>query len=190
MMDINKLRRLALDGDLAAMQAIVIHLEQVEKERDDLHTAMLCMERTPYEIIGKILTEVMDIAVSNGADSRSMPDEYVEVAAWLCGIPAQPTPSFADAYCGAMEEIAIWKKRALEAEDLNRKFIAEINGPTHMGEPPQPAQSVPDGWQLVPIDPTDEMLRAIRRQRSGARKGCGDRADWKAWLAAAPKVKL
>ena len=100
MMDINKLRRLALDGDLAAMQAIVIRLEQVEKERDDLHAAMLCMERTPYEIIGKILTEVMDIAVSNGADSRSMPDEYVEVAAWLCGIPAQPTPSVPENYFG------------------------------------------------------------------------------------------
>ena len=37
--------------------------------------------------IEKILTEVMDIAAANGADSRSMPDEYVEVAAWLCGIP-------------------------------------------------------------------------------------------------------
>ena len=73
-MMVNKLHRLALDGDLAAMQAIVIHLEQVEKERDDLRAAMLCMERPPYEIIGKILTEVMDIAVSNGADSRSMPD--------------------------------------------------------------------------------------------------------------------
>ena len=35
-MDINKLRSLALDGDLAAMQAIIIHLERVEKERDDL----------------------------------------------------------------------------------------------------------------------------------------------------------
>jgi len=57
---------------------------------------------------------------------------------------AQPAPSFADAYQGAMEEAAIWKKRALEAEDLNRKLIAEINGPTHMGEP---APSVPDGWQ-------------------------------------------
>ena len=68
-MMVNKLRRLALDGDLAAMQAIVIHLEQVEKERDDLRAAMLCMERPPYEIIGKILTEVMDIAVSNGADA-------------------------------------------------------------------------------------------------------------------------
>ena len=48
-------------------------------------------------------------------------------------VSAQPAPSFADAYRGAMEEVAIWKKRALEAEDMNRKFIAEINGPTHMG---------------------------------------------------------
>ena len=105
------------------------------------------------------------------------------------GGPAQPAPSFADAYQGAMEEVAIWKKRALEAEDLNRKFVAEINGPTYMGGPAQPAPSVPDGWKLVPIEPTDEMLRAIRAQRSGARKGRGDRADWKAWLAAAPEAK-
>lgn len=100
MMDINKLRRLALDGDLAAMQAIVIHLERVEKERDELRAAMLHMERPPYGAIGKILTEVMDIAVSNGADSRSMPDEYVEVAAWLCGIPAQNAPSAPENYFG------------------------------------------------------------------------------------------
>ena len=48
---------------------------------------------------------------------------------------AQPTPSFADAYQGAMEEVAIWKRRALEAEALNRKFVAELNGPMHIGEP-------------------------------------------------------
>ena len=29
-----------------------------------------------------------------------MPDEYVEVAAWLCGIPAQPTPSVLENYFG------------------------------------------------------------------------------------------
>ena len=46
-----------------------------------------------------------------------------------------------------MEEAAIWKKRALEAEDMNRKFIAEINGPTHMGEPAQPASKRVDGWR-------------------------------------------
>ena len=53
---------------------------------------------------------------------------------------------FSDAYQGAMEEVAIWKRRALEAEDLNRKFIAEINGPAYMGEPAQPAPSIPEGW--------------------------------------------
>lgn len=47
----------------------------------------------PREAIEKMLTQLMDIAVSNGANSVSMPDEYVEVAAWLCGIPAQPAPS-------------------------------------------------------------------------------------------------
>ena len=47
------------------------------------------MKRAAYAAISKILTEVMDIAVANGANSRSMPDEYVEVAAWLCGVPAQ-----------------------------------------------------------------------------------------------------
>ena len=66
----------------------------------DLLAAMLCMERTPYEIIGKILTEVMNIAVANGANSISMPDEYVEVAAWLCGMPTQNVPNVSENYFG------------------------------------------------------------------------------------------
>lgn len=41
----------------------------------------------PISEISKILTDAMDTACANGADSRSMPDEYVAVAAWLCGIP-------------------------------------------------------------------------------------------------------
>ena len=53
--------------------------------------AQLAMS-VPREAIEKMLTQLMDIAVSNGANSVSMPDEYVEVAAWLCGIPAQPAP--------------------------------------------------------------------------------------------------
>ena len=35
---------------------------------------------TERDLVKKILTEVMDIAAAIGADSRSMPDEYVEVA--------------------------------------------------------------------------------------------------------------
>ncbi len=52
----------------------------------------------PREAIEKMLTQLMDIAVSNGANSIPMPDEYVEVAAWLCGIPAQPAPSVPDGF--------------------------------------------------------------------------------------------
>lgn len=73
----------------------------------------------------------------------SINDEIYDGAQWMAAQKppapkdngAQPVPSFADAYQGAMEEVAIWKKRALEAEDLNRKFIAEINGPMLVGEP-------------------------------------------------------
>lgn len=39
MIDINELRRLALDGDLAAMQEIVLRLEAAEKERDNANAA-------------------------------------------------------------------------------------------------------------------------------------------------------
>ena len=49
------------------------------------------------------------------------------------------------AYIGAQEDIAIWKRRALEAEEkfrsestVSARFASELNaenGPTHMGEP-------------------------------------------------------
>mgnify|MGYP003603247474 CR=1 FL=1 len=52
-----------------------------------------------------------------------------------------------DAYCGAREDLAIWKRRALEAEEKLRaesaatsRLVSELNaenGPTHMGEPAQ-----------------------------------------------------
>lgn len=89
---------------------------------------------------------------------------------------AQPAPSFADAYQGAMEEVAIWKKRALEAEDLNRKFVAEINGPTHMGEPVQNEPSVPED-----VMRDAERYRYLRARDEGtAGVGC--------WLEAKGRV--
>ena len=63
-------------------------LEAAEKERDELRAKIEEMKGyPPYVAIGKILTEAMDIATANGANSVSIPNEYVEVAAWLCGIP-------------------------------------------------------------------------------------------------------
>lgn len=90
---------------------------------------------------------------------------------------AQPAPSFADAYQGAMEEVAIWKKRALEAEDLNRKFVAEINGPTYMGEPAQPAPSVP------------ELIESLRCACNYIDKLGGVSQQYRAMLAAVPEAK-
>ena len=55
--------------------------------------------------------------------------------------------SLTDAYCGAREDLAIWRRRALEAEEKLRtesaassRLVSELNaenGPTHMGEPAQ-----------------------------------------------------
>lgn len=57
----------------------------------------------------------------------------------------EPHKDLADAYCGAREDLAIWKKRALEAEselrneiDSSHRLISELNaqnGPSHMGDP-------------------------------------------------------
>ena len=109
------------------------------------------------EKIQEALREQQEINLSDPAVQRRLAAQWGYVPAG-----AQPAPNFADAYQGAMEEAAIWKKRALEAEDLNRKFIAEINGPTHMGEPAQPTPSVPDGWKLVPSVP-DDLVRGSAR---------------------------
>ncbi len=42
------------------------------------------MKPTPMKEIGMMLGWLMDMAVENGANSVSMPDEYVAVAHFLC----------------------------------------------------------------------------------------------------------
>lgn len=66
--------------------------------------------------------------------------------------PPEQQQDFSDAYQGAREDLAIWKKRALAAEELNRKFIAGINGQTFMGEPAQE----PVAWNV--IDPLGKVV--------------------------------
>lgn len=61
---------------------------------DDYQSALsICSgERgIPVGAIDTLLAQAMEIAVKNGANSVSMPDEYVEIAAWLCGVPARAT---------------------------------------------------------------------------------------------------
>ena len=48
------------------------------------------------------------------------------------------------------------------------------------------AGSVPEGWQLVPIEPTEKMLKASAGQYVNGRYGY-DLAKYRAMLAAAPQ---
>ncbi|EIW3887959.1 DUF551 domain-containing protein [Klebsiella pneumoniae] len=70
---------------------------------------------------------------------------------------AQPLPvvngEYGDAYQGAREDLAIWKRRALEAEEsvrrleqINDHLVKEAQGESRMGEPviAQPAPVVPE----------------------------------------------
>ena len=49
---------------------------------------------------------------------------------------------------------------------------------------PDAGKMVPDGWQLVPVEPTLEMISAATRDSVGF----GTRAAYQAMLAAAPKL--
>jgi hypothetical protein len=68
----------------------------------------------------------------------------------LAPVSAQQ-PDMSDAYVGAREDLAVWKKRALEAEESCRRMTAALNaenGPTFMGEPvsAQQGAAVAAGW--------------------------------------------
>ena len=66
---------------MAKLEAAEQGKRKISEECDRLGVKIEVMKgHPPYASIDKILTEVMDIAAANGADSRSMPDEYVEVA--------------------------------------------------------------------------------------------------------------
>ena len=75
-----------------------------------------------------------------------------------------------DAYCGAREDLAIWKRRALEAEEKLRtesaassRLVSELNaenGPTHMGEPALQHNPLSYDEVLEAIDKTTMALRA------------------------------
>ncbi len=63
-----------------------------------------------------------------------------------------------------------------------RAVIAMVKGGA-VNHFPDVAKMVPDGWQLVPVEPTLEMISAATRDSVGF----GTRAAYKAMLAAAPK---
>jgi hypothetical protein len=108
---------------------------------------------------------IKEYALANDLERWHYIPEVEEQAAILRSV-ANRAPSDApaqqdmrDAYVGAREDLEIWKRRALEAEELNRKFAASINGPTFMGEPAPAAQG--DAHPNCP-PPVNEIERAER----------------------------
>jgi hypothetical protein len=72
----------------------------------------------PVDSIGKVLAEVMELAVANGANSVSMPNHYVEIAGWLNGIKpdTQPQPTL-DWTAGMMKAVELAEECA-DQQDL------------------------------------------------------------------------
>jgi hypothetical protein len=109
-------------------------LHTITEDRDALRAELDALKAWKEEVDKQEPLGVMSALGQTVLNLDGVGVKYVEPGTLLYTNPV-PAQSFADAYQGAMEEVAIWKRRALEAEELNRKFIAEINGPTHMGEP-------------------------------------------------------
>jgi hypothetical protein len=66
--------------------------------------------------------------------------QVAEECAWQRG-KAAGLKEGRDPYEGAREDLLDWKRRALEAEEVNRHFVRALNddnGPTFMGEPAPP----------------------------------------------------
>lgn len=66
----------------------------------------------------------------------------------------QPQNEYGDAYQGAREDLAIWKRRALEAEEKLRVYDSRIVGLgvlAMQSATPQPS-AVPDGWRTHSVN--------------------------------------
>lgn len=49
-----------------------------------MNTDILGRKPVPLDDIGSCVTQLMDLAIKNGANSISMPDEYVSVFHFVC----------------------------------------------------------------------------------------------------------
>ena len=71
-------------------------------------------------------------------------------------------------------------KRITELQDA-LELAEEVVRAKHF---PDVGNMIPEGWQLVPVEPTDEMVKAATHESVGF----GTRAKYRAMLAAAPKL--
>jgi len=113
------------------------------------------MTKLLQQALNEAKADAIEVFTYKDGIAQSARDAIEYMHSWLGvyfekqALAQQEQPASVDAYVGAREDAAIWKKRALEAEELNRKFIAEVNGPTYLGEPAQqeqPAQEASATW--------------------------------------------
>ena len=141
------------------------------------------------EPLQQCLDALLPHSSSHGNSWRAVEDAAIE--ALKQALAQQEQPASVDAYNGAREDVAIWKKRALEAEELNRKFIAEVNGPTYLGEPvkqEQPAQK-PDTWKtqfLTDVMTSAGLLMYGRTDKKLAQRIADGSARWRTELYTHP----
>lgn len=120
--------------------------------------ALASLEAEPVCVIDQSNLDYL----KSGSDADVWPASRTEMGDVLLYRAAPPAPvvsgEYGDAYQGAREDLAIWKRRALEAEkevqrlsDINDYLVKEAQGETRMGEPvirePAPV-SVPAAMEM------------------------------------------
>lgn len=104
-------------------------------------------------------------AVPAGAAMRRIAINALAARASLPPSAGAPATSMADAYAGAREDLAIWKRRALEAESNlagSLRALGLENGPTFMGEPVSSAGAPVSAAEQAPDYRLYELLRKRR----------------------------
>ena len=90
------------------------------------------------------------------------------------------------------EERAYRESEEEKQNELLARIIALEEKIDAMPQCTQPAPSVPEGWKLVPIEPTDEMINKVIDERLAALVSGKDHSMldiYRAMLAAAPEAK-
>ena len=138
-------------------------------------------------------------ANDEGYWAEILPDRSVRVGQNLYALPgaqpAQKEVAYLDLGTGGYMDIGT---------DLSDEQLASLPKGRHMlgivgtygvdgYVPAQPAPSVPDGWKLVPIEPTQEMINHVIDERLEALVAGKEHTFidiYKAMLAAAPKPEV
>lgn len=180
---VTQLRTYATEYARAALASRDAEIAKLKGWRDAIDEALVVahigVATEPYDDLNRLLDWHHDVwldpAVSS--DAQALIDRGAAEERQRTAQPAQaePRPDMADAYVGAREDLAIWKRRALAAEEQTRHLAAalaeEVNGPTFMGEPvlAQPKQEPQPMLTDAQIDAAWSALGSFTERRADNR---------------------